>query len=119
MQIDFGSDKEFIAVIDFEATCSNDGSVPKDEMEIIEFACIIIDRRLEEFDRFDAFIKPRLHPKLTSFCTELTSIEQADIDNADTFPLVLERFVTAIVSKYHPLFASWGRYDKSQLEEVA
>lgn len=63
------------------------------------------------------FVRPILNPALTDFCKTLTSIRQQDVDEAQMFPAVLERFV-GWISTFGPkedvLFSSWGRYDKNQ-----
>lgn len=111
----FPTTKNYLAVIDFEATCSDSGEIPKSETEIIEFACILVNRDLREILTFDRFIEPRIHPKLTDFCIRLTSIQQDMVENAPTFPEVIKEFVELVVQPYNPLFASWGKYDKYQL----
>ncbi|RMG28750.1 MAG: exonuclease [Methanobacteriota archaeon] len=113
--MDFPTKKKYVAVIDFEATCSDKGEIPRNETEIIEFACIMIDRDLKEIARFDQFVKPTLHPQLTEFCTNLTSITQEMVNQASSFPEVLNAFKKAIIEPFDPLFASWGRYDRNQL----
>ena len=114
--MEFPTEKKHIAIIDFEATCSNKGEIPREETEIIEFACVVVDRELNEVARFSEFVQPVIHPRLTNFCLKLTSIKQRQVDLADPFPRVLEKFVNKIVSPFHPLFASWGAYDKNQLK---
>lgn len=42
-------------------------------------------------DEFESFVKPRLHPILSDFCTELTSIQQSDVENAELLEAVLPR----------------------------
>ncbi len=116
MNIDFSTNKKYIAVIDFEATCSNDRTFPRDQMEIIEFACVVIDKQLTEIDRFATFVRPVRNSRLTKFCTELTSISQEQVDGAPEFEEVISQFNKQIIDKYDPLFTSWGRYDKSQLQ---
>lgn len=45
-------------------------------------------------DCFQSYCRPVINPKLSEFCKELTGITQEQVDQADTFPLVLERFET-------------------------
>lgn len=102
-------------VIDFEATCSNNKKeLAANEMEIIEFAGILIDQDYNHLWEFTQFVKPIRHPTLTKFCTELTSINQNDVEKANLFPIVLEAFWTGIPDK-KPIFLSWGNFDKNQL----
>ncbi|MCB9569500.1 MAG: exonuclease domain-containing protein [Myxococcales bacterium] len=81
-------DFDRVVVLDFEATCQRAG-VPQPQ-EIIEFPSVLIS--LDEgrvLDEFSSFVRPIHHPELSEFCTELTSIVQADVDGAPTFPEVL------------------------------
>ncbi|KAK3735512.1 hypothetical protein RRG08_007131 [Elysia crispata] len=82
---------DYLVVIDFEATCSetNDNFVH----EIIEFPAVLVDAQGHVLsDDFQRFCKPKLNPKLTSFCTNLTGITQSQVDNAQYFPEVLVEF---------------------------
>jgi 3'-5' exoribonuclease 1 len=109
----------FFLVIDLEATCDDRGAVPKHEMEIIEIGAVLVDAEtLTPVGDFQTFIKPVRHPALTPFCTELTSITQAQVDGAPRFAdamLALRRFTGG----RDALFASWGDYDRNQFEQDA
>jgi len=102
-------------IIDLEATCTDKDEFPRDEMEIIEIGAVMVDgKTFQPLGEFTTFIKPVRHPILTDFCRGLTSIEQADVDNADAYPTALGKFKDWI--KIHPeaVFCSWGAYDKKQ-----
>lgn len=43
-------------------------------------------------DEFRSFVKPTWAPILSPFCTSLTGITQPQVDNAPTFPTVLQMF---------------------------
>ncbi|CAM4920348.1 unnamed protein product [Rotaria socialis] len=80
---------EYIAVVDFEATCDNNqrNNYPH---EIIEFPIVLINVQQQMIvDKFQSYCRPTLNPILSDFCTELTGIEQHQVDNAPTFPDVL------------------------------
>ncbi|KAF7966633.1 hypothetical protein HWV62_37589 [Athelia sp. TMB] len=82
---------EYLLVLDFEATCG--GEIPKSESEIIEFPTLLYNLSTNSVQaQFHEYVKPVGHPKLTEFCTELTGIQQATVDAADTFPAVWARF---------------------------
>lgn len=104
-------------VVDLEATCDDRGAVPRHESEIIEIGAVLVDgETLRPLEEFQTFVRPVVHPKLTAFCTELTTITQADVDGAPTFPEVapeLAGFGAGAV------FCSWGNYDRNQLEQDA
>ena len=103
----------YYLVVDLEATCDDQGAVPRAESEIIEIGAVLVDgATLAPLEEFQTFVRPIVHPKLTAFCTELTTIVQSDVDGAPTFPEVapaLARFGEGAV------FCSWGNYDRNQL----
>jgi len=105
----------YFLIIDLEATCSKDGSVPRHQMEIIEIGAVMLNRSTWEIDsEFQQFIKPIIHPQLTDFCTELTTITQQDVDTAATFPEVITQLQEWMLSFANYIFCSWGNYDKTQ-----
>ena len=72
---------DYLAVLDFEATCGRNGNQPKPQ-EIIEFPCALLNVRagFEVEAIFHKYVRPVHHPLLTSFCTELTGITQVKIN---------------------------------------
>lgn len=84
---------EYLLVMDFEATCDKHDNPQFKPQEIIELPCIAlstIDWKTK--DTFHAYIRPRIHPMLTSFCTELTGIMQEMVDDQPYFPDVFSKF---------------------------
>ncbi|XP_063975667.1 ERI1 exoribonuclease 3 [Diachasmimorpha longicaudata] len=82
---------KYLLVLDFEATCEKD--IPIMTPEIIEFPCLALNTESWEVDKtFHRYIKPRVNPLLSPFCTELTGIMQETVDNEQHFPQVLEDF---------------------------
>jgi inhibitor of KinA sporulation pathway (predicted exonuclease) len=107
----------YYLVVDLEATCDDRGAVPRAESEIIEIGAVLVDgRTLRPVGEFQAFVRPILHPTLTAFCTQLTTIAQADVDAALTFPEVAPRLAAFGEGA---VFCSWGAYDRNQLEADA
>ncbi len=111
-------DKErnfYFLVIDLEATCSDDSSITRHEMEIIEIGAVMLNRATWEIDAdYQQFIKPVRHPHLTEFCTKLTTIRQQDVENAPIFPEVITQFKQWMLEFPNYIFCSWGNYDKNQ-----
>ena len=103
-------------IVDLEATCwAKKGHSPN---EIIEIGAICFNDQKENLGEFDIFVKPKVHPILSDFCTELTSITQEMVDTADPFPIALTKFKDWITSFEDPyLLCSWGFYDKKQFEK--
>ncbi|XP_055866136.1 3'-5' exoribonuclease 1-like [Biomphalaria glabrata] len=82
---------DFLVVIDYEATCSenNENFVH----EIIEFPAVLVDTRTKSISNtFQKFCKPKKNPKLTDFCTKLTGITQQQVDKAKDFAEVFKEF---------------------------
>jgi inhibitor of KinA sporulation pathway (predicted exonuclease) len=107
-----------LVIVDLEATCWPREDGLDEEMETIEIGAVLIDPDEEQVvAEFDAFVRPIRHPILSDFCRELTTITQEDVDNADRFPAVLERFVEWTGNAQGCILASWGRYDPQQLRK--
>ena len=100
-------------ILDLEATCWKDSSNNK-QNEIIEIGALKIDQNGNTVSKFSEFIKPKLNPELSDFCKELTTIEQADIDSAEPYNIVIDRFKKWINIKEEYILCSWGFYDKKQ-----
>ncbi len=110
---------DFFLVIDVEATCDDRGAVPKTEMEVIEIGAVLVDAvTLEPVDEFTTFVRPVRHPVLTTFCTALTTITQAQVAAASRFPGALEA-LRRFIGERNALFSSWGEYDRRQFERDA
>jgi len=118
----------YLYCVDLEATCDEVGVhesprslvVAPDQMETIEIGLVVIDlETLEIVDEFQRFVRPQINPRLTDFCKQLTSIQQADVDSAGTYVEVgLE--LGAFIARYpDAAWASWGDYDARQLERDA
>lgn len=105
-------------VVDFEATCCDQGSVPREQMEIIEFGAVMVDSsNLQIVSEFQSFIRPRRHPRLTPFCTQLTSITQDMVDGAPDFPTCAQAVKKWAQGFPDYVFCSWGEYDRKQLQQ--
>jgi inhibitor of KinA sporulation pathway (predicted exonuclease) len=110
-----------LLVVDLEATCWESGRGPREEMETIEFGAVVV--RMEDLTVVDErswFVRPRLHPQLSEFCVALTGINQDDVDSALTFE-DLYKEISSWLAKYREGlgWASWGNYDRKQLESDA
>ena len=71
----------YLCILDFEATCESDptgtSKWDRTKQEIIEFPVLLYNIESKEVEAtFHEYVKPRLQPVLTSFCTDLTGIRQ-------------------------------------------
>lgn len=109
----------YVLCVDFEATCDSDrAAIPRHESEIIEFGAVMIDTTTgERVFEFSHFIKPVIHPTLTPFCTELTTITQEQVDNGVTFEQAVELLdieIAGALGDQEFVWVSWGQYDYNQ-----
>ncbi len=105
----------YFLIIDLEATCCNQKSILRHQMEIIEIGAVMLNRQTWEIDdEFQQFIKPVRNPQLTPFCKELTSISQQQVDAAPNFPEAMSKLTAWMNLFPNHIFCSWGNYDKSQ-----
>ncbi len=101
-------------ICDLEATCWADKRQPE-RMEIIEIGAVkLASAAGPVLQEFAAVVRPVPEPTLSDFCRGLTGITQADVDGAEPFPVVLDRFV-AWMGPTPVRFCSWGQYDLNQL----
>ena len=106
-----------VLVVDLEATCSDDGSITPEEMEIIEIGACWATERGVVLERFQHLVRPLMRPMLTPFCEQLIGITQDEIDQAPLFPVAaraLHEFVNNVTST-DTVWMSWGNYDCKQL----
>ncbi|ODS35296.1 MAG: 3'-5' exonuclease [Candidatus Altiarchaeales archaeon WOR_SM1_86-2] len=97
-------------IVDLEATCSKNGKLSP--QEIIEIGAVKIDGNGDIINTFNEFVKPKINPVLGKYCKDLTGIKQSQVDGAEGFSEVIEKFKKWIGGKY--LLCSWGYYDKKQ-----
>jgi inhibitor of KinA sporulation pathway (predicted exonuclease) len=110
---------KYYLVIDLEATCDADQRMPRNETEIIEIGAVLCDgETLQPNTEFQTFVRPVRHPRLTPFCTELTTIRQTDVERAPPFPQAIEQ-LRRFIDGRDVLFCSWGEYDRNQFRRDA
>ncbi|WP_413165217.1 exonuclease domain-containing protein [Capilliphycus salinus ALCB114379] len=111
---------DFCLVIDLEATCCDRQTIDRSEMEIIEIGAVMVEtKNLTSVSEFQTFVKPVRHPILTEFCQQLTSITQAQVDQAPLYPDAINNLKTWLspYSDYDLIWGSWGDYDRRQFQQ--
>lgn len=104
-------------IYDLEATCWKGRPISK-QQETIEIGAVKVNAYGEVDSEFSCFIKPKLNPHLSSFCRELTSIEQTDVDRAPGFQTAIEAFQDWVeIFDEDYLLCSWGNFDKQLLKQ--
>ena len=108
---------DHLLVVDVEATCCNNKTITKDDVEIIEIGAVLLHwPTLQSISTFQSYVQPVKKPKLTSFCTRLTGITQGQVDAAPRFPDVLQQMKVAILQEHNIQFCSWSPFDWKQLK---
>lgn len=100
-----------IFIVDLEATCWDDRRpYSVDETEIIEIGGVLATPDGKVLDEFWTFVRPVVEPVLSRFCTRLTSITQADVDEAPVYRDAM-RLLDAWTDQRTGIWGSWGNYD--------
>ena len=101
-------------VVDVEATCwNNDGKsmLPRrEDSEIIEIGVCTIDLKTLEISPGEGIIVKPVDTEVSEFCTQLTTLTQADVDKGISF----EDACNILRKKYNSknrLWSSYGKYD--------
>jgi len=106
-------------IVDLEATCwERSSDTRRGQNETIEIGAVLMEGS-KKVGEFQSFIEPKLHPELSDFCKELTSIRQEDVDGAPGFADALQKLVqyaeeTSGARFVDIVFSSWGNYDANQ-----
>lgn len=73
---------DFLLVLDFEATCWDQKDFSKSAAEVIEFPCVLYDVKTNKIvSEFQQYVMPFEKPRLSKFCTNLTGIQQHQVNN--------------------------------------
>jgi len=111
-----------LLVVDLEATCWESESGPsRQDMETIEFGAVLVRMAdLQPLDERSWIVRPTLHPTLSAYCVNLTTITQDMVDKGIPFARLCE-LVAGWIEPYRSNLAwgSWGQYDVYQLEKDA
>lgn len=102
-------------VYDLEATCWPNRPASL-RQETIEVGAYKLNGTGEHIGTFQTFVRPMVHPMLSPFCKELTSISQLQVNQAPKFEDVYEDFLDFIgyYDDEDYLLCAWGKFDAQQ-----
>lgn len=104
-----------LVVIDVESTCWEKDPPPGERMEIIEIGVCVFNRQnFAITDSAVITVKPEFS-KISSFCTELTTITGKDVENGIKFKEACDELRKRFKTNKRA-WASWGDYDRKQFE---
>ncbi|CAG9820377.1 unnamed protein product [Phaedon cochleariae] len=117
----------YLLVLDFEATCWGQNEKTKRLPEIIEFPCVLYSIERDSIvSVFQQYVMPVENPMLTSFCTELTGIQQSQVDSGvplQTCLMLFKKWLANIKLEFHLsydlsgtsknkcIFSTWSDWD--------
>lgn len=104
-------------IYDLEATCWENPPA-NFVQETIEIGAFKVNAFGEVVSKFNRFIQPVVHPRLSPFCIQLTGIRQIDVQRANTFPEVADEFLdwaTDNPDEDDYTLCSWGSFDRKML----
>jgi inhibitor of KinA sporulation pathway (predicted exonuclease) len=114
--------KDNFVILDIETNVEKDIPIEKHFHVIQIGATKITSGEYCNYSTFNHYIKtqnivehPEVGTKLTDFIKELTKITQEQVDSAETFPEVWNKFLV-FSAPYFEFFASWGGYDWTLLK---
>lgn len=103
-----------IIVLDLEFTCPTRQDVQI--TEIIEIGAVCVDDvSFTSLSTFSTLVEPTLNPYLSQVCTELTHIEQDDLNDAPQFEEALQSFMDWLNKQGDYKIYAWGVSDRQQL----
>ncbi|CAH0564655.1 unnamed protein product [Brassicogethes aeneus] len=117
---------EYFLVLDFEATCWKKGDPRRAPPEVIEFPCVLYDvKNSKIIDEFQQYVRPSEKPELTPYCTDLTGIEQLQVDNGvplKTCLVLFDEWLNKLIEKHklsfekrenlmYTGFCTWSNWD--------
>jgi 3'-5' exoribonuclease 1 len=109
---------DYYLVLDLEATCCDQETIKRHQMEIIEIGAVMVAaQNLTVIDEFQTFIKPVRYPVLTEFCKSLTSITQEQVNQAPSYVEAVTLLKQWLSNYPNAVFGSWGDYDRNQFKQ--
>ncbi len=109
---------DYYLVLDLEATCCDQETIKRHQMEIIEIGAVMVAAQdLTVIDEFQTFIKPIRYPILTPFCKSLTSITQEQVAQAPGYVEAIALLKQWLSNYSNVVFGSWGDYDRNQFKQ--
>jgi inhibitor of KinA sporulation pathway (predicted exonuclease) len=106
-----------IVVVDLEATCWK-GYPPKNQTnQIIEVGVCLLDVKTHEITNKRGILVKPTHSRVSSFCTELTTITQEMLDEEGIPLKEAYKILLDVYNSKKRVWASFGDYDRRMFEK--
>ena len=83
---------------------------PACPFEIIQIGAVKLNGGFEEVGRFDAYIKPKLYPRIHPYVEKITGIDRSRVKNGEPFPSAYEAFLQ-FAGAEEGAICTWGGDD--------
>jgi inhibitor of KinA sporulation pathway (predicted exonuclease) len=103
-------------IVDVESTCWNGNPPPGEKSEIIEIGVSELDMKALKVIRSEGIIIKPAQSKVSEFCTQLTTITQAQVDQGISFAEACKKLEQTYRSKHDKVWGSYGDYDRKMFE---
>ncbi len=103
--------------IDFEMSMPPYQNYKSFISEIIQVGFVLTDAFGKEIQKYNAFVKPKLFPKLSKRTLKFLDLTQEDVDQGTNYE-DLHQILFNIHQEYQPIIYVWGKNDKSELSKL-
>lgn len=103
--------------IDFEMSMPPYRNYMNFVSEIIQVGYVLTDEYGFEIERHQAFVKPKLFPRLSKRTLKFLDLTQDDVDKGMPYEDLHSRLMK-IEKEYQPIVFTWGKNDKIELKKL-
>ncbi len=107
--------RDYMLVVDVEATCWKDGPPPGEQSEIIEIGVCLLDLQTGAPGSAHSLMVNPARSRVSPFCTSLTSITPEMVEQGNSFADACAVLRQEYLSDQR-LWGSWGNYDRRMFE---
>lgn len=105
-----------IIIVDLEATCWRGHPPEGQENEIIEIGVCLLDIHSGDISEIQGILVKPSRSTVSAFCTELTTLTQAQVDEGISFQEACKLLRSHYKSRQR-VWASYGDYDRRQVQK--
>lgn len=107
---------EHLIIVDIESTCWEKKAPPGQQSEIIEIGVCLLALDSGEISAKRSLLVRPVRSKVSEFCTKLTTLTQAQVDEGISFTEACQ-ILRRDYDSPHRAWASWGDYDRRMFEQ--
>ncbi len=104
-------------ILDLEFNSTAIPNTDKHINEIIEIGAVKLNDRFVEIDSFTSMVKPIFSKKLNSFVKKITQITDVELKKANSFEVVINKFIEWCNADDNTIFLTWSDTDLHVLVE--